>query len=223
MNTFKIYLNTYKPSLYMALMPIALFIFMIILQIYNPSHIKAAHNIPWLIYFFLFALLPQFYTRLFDKKPLYLLPASRTTKFFMPLGIAFLTIIASCLLTVPIEAVAHLFTMGNAPEEQIVIGGFLKNSFTHNTAIFISLVINCAFTFLHSLARNKIIIPSILIVILFALMNYAPHWSDYFLLAPTMMSTIAIIKCLAISAIFIAATYLIFKRWQPANDGLFRI
>ena len=222
MNTFKIFLNTYKPSLYMVLMPMGLFIVLIILQIIRPSHLHEINKITCFLYFLLFSLFSNICTRLYDKKPLYLLPTSRRTKFFMPLGIAFLTIIATCLLTIPIEAVAHLFTMSNAPEQQIVIGGFLKNSFTHNSAIFFSLVIGCAFVFIQSLVRNKIIMISFTLATTIVIMNQMSYVGE-FLMSPPALSTIAIIKCLAISAIFIAASYLIFKRWQPANDGIFRV
>jgi len=37
------------------------------------------------------------------------------------------------------------------------------------------------------------------------------------------MSTNAIIGCLAACVLLIAASYQIFKRWQPANDGLLKI
>ena len=222
MNTFKIFLNAYKPSLYMALMPIGLFIVITILQVIIPSAHDRIYNIAWLLYFFPFTILPNVFSRLYEKKPLYLLPTSRRTKFFMPLGIAFLIIIATCLLTIPIEAVVHLFTMSNAPEQQIVIGGFLKCGFTHNTPIFISLVIACASVFLHSLVQNKIIIPCIVFASVFAITTYAPQWMEYMIFSPA-MSTNAIIGCLASSALLIAASYQLFKRWQPANDGIFRI
>ena len=222
MNTFKIFLNAYKPSLYMALMPIGLFIVITILQVIIPSAHDRIYNIAWLLYFFPFTILPNVYSRLYEKKPLYLLPTSKRTKFFMPLGIAFLTIIATCLLTIPIEAVAHLFTMSNAPEQQIVIGGFLKNSFTHNSAIFFSLVIGCAFVFIQSLIRNKIIMISFTLATTIVIMNQMSYVGE-FLMSPPALSTNAIIGCLASSAIIIEASYQLYKRWQPANDGIFRI
>lgn len=222
MNTFKIFLNAYKPSLYMALMPMGLFIILTVVQAIVPPQPNGMNNVTFLFSFFIFALLPNVFYKSYEKKILYLLPTSRRTKFFMPLGIAFLTIIVAWFLTIPIEAMVHLFTLNNESEQQIVVGGFLKYGFIHNSTVFIPLVINCAFVFLHTLVRSKILIMSLTTAICFGMVFYIPNVGEFFMSSPA-LSTNAIIGCLASSVIFIAASYQLFKRWQPANDGIFRI
>lgn len=223
MDTFKIFQNTYKPWQYMELMPLGFFLFLTIMQAIAPTQLhNGINNLYWLIYFFFFMPLSNITYKLFDKKPLYLLPTSRRTKFFMPLGIAFITIIFALFLTIPIEAIVHIFTIGKAAEEQIAIGGFLKFGVTHNSAIFISFVINCVFVFIHTLIRNKIVMMSLSFVLSFGILLYTPKVAEFLMLSPA-LSTNAIIGCLASSILLIAASYQLFKHWQPANDGIFRV
>jgi len=224
MNTFKIFLNTYKSSLYIGLMPLGLFIVLTILRATMPTadFVARLYNIIWMLWFFLFSLLNNVYYKMYEKKLLYLLPTSKRTKFFMPMGIAFLTIVAISLLTIPIEAIAHIFTIGNMVEQQVAIGGFLKYSFNNNAMIFIAIVIACASTFVHSLVRNNLVIGLILGPLVMATFIFTPVYFDY-LLSPRALSTNAIIGCLASSILLIAASYQLFKRWQPANSGIFRV
>ena len=224
MDTFKIFLNTYKSSLYMVLMPLGFFIVLTILRATMPTadFVARLYNIIWMLWFFLFSLLNNVYYKMYEKKLLYLLPTSKRTKFFMPLGIVFLTLVAICLLTIPIEAIAHIFTIGNMVEQQVAIGGFLKYSFNNNAMIFIAIVIACASTFVHSLVRNNLVIGLILGPLVMATFIFTPVYFDY-LLSPRTLSTNAIIGCLASSILLIAASYQLFKRWQPANSGIFRV
>lgn len=224
MNTFKIFLNTYKSSLYIGLMPLFFFIVLTILRATMPTadFVARLYNIIWMVWFFLFSLLNNVYYKMYEKKLLYLLPTSKRTKFFMPMGIAFLTIVAISLLTIPIEAIAHIFTIGNMVEQQVAIGGFLKYSFNNNAMIFIAIVIACASTFVHSLVRNNLVIGLILGPLVMATFVFTPVYYDY-LLSPRALSTNAIIGCLASSILLIAASYQLFKRWQPANSGIFRV
>ena len=224
MDTFKIFLNTYKSSLYMVLMPLGFFIVLTILRATMPTadFVARLYNIIWMLWFFLFSLLNNVYYKMYEKKLLYLLPTSKRTKFFMPLGIVFLTLVAICLLTIPIEAIAHIFTIGNMVEQQVAIGGFLKYSFKNNSMIFIAIVIVCASTFVHSLVRNNLVIGLILGPLVMATFIFTPVYFDY-LLSPRTLSTNAIIGCLASSILLIAASYQLFKRWQPANSGIFRV
>ena len=224
MNTFKIFLNTYKSSLYMVLMPLVFFIVLTILRATMPTadFVARLYNIIWMLWFFLFSLLNNVYYKMYEKKLLYLLPTSKRTKFFMPLGIVFLTLVAICLLTIPIEAIAHIFTIGNMVEQQVAIGDFLKYSFNNNAMIFIAIVIACASTFVHSLVRNNLVIGLILGPLVMATFIFTPVYFDY-LLSPRALSTNGIIVCLASSILLIAASYQLFKRWQPANSGIFRV
>lgn len=224
MNTFKIFLNTYKSSLYMVLMPLVFFIVLTILRATMPTadFVARLYNIIWMLWFFLFSLLNNVYYKMYEKKLLYLLPTSKRTKFFMPLGIVFLTLVAICLLTIPIEAIAHIFTIDNVSELQVTTGGFLKYSFKNNSMIFIAIVIACASTFVHSLVRNNLVIGLILGPLVMATFIFTPVYFDY-LLSPRTLSTNAIIGCLASSILLIAASYQLFKRWQPANSGIFRV
>ena len=224
MNTFKIFLNTYKSSLYMVLMPLGFFIVLTILRATMPTadFVARLYNIIWMVWFFLFSLLNNVYYKMYEKKLLYLLPTSKRTKFFMPLGIVFLTLVAICLLTIPIEAIAHIFTIGNMVEQQVAIGGFLKYSFKNNSMIFIPIVFACASTFVHSLVRNNLVIGLILGPLIMATFLFTPVFYDY-LLSPRALPTNAIIGCLASSVVLIAASYQLFKHWQPANDGIFRV
>ena len=224
MDTFKIFLNTYKSSLYMVLMPLGFFIVLTILRATMPTadFVARLYNIIWMVWVFLFSLLNNVYYKMYEKKLLYLLPTSKRTKFFMPLGIVFLTLVAICLLTIPIEAIAHIFTIGNMVEQQVAIGGFLKYSFKNNSMIFIAIVIACASTFVHSLVRNNLVIGLILGPLVMATFIFTPVYFDY-LLSPRAMSTNGIIVCLASSVLLIAASYQLFKRWQPANSGIFRV
>ena len=224
MNTFKIFLNTYKSSLYIGLMPLGFFIILTILRATMPTadFVARLYNIIWMLWFFLFSLLNNVYYKMYEKKLLYLLPTSKSTKFFMPMGIAFLTIAAICLLTIPIEAIAHIFTIGNMVEQQVAIGGFLKYSFNNNAMIFIAIVLSCASTFVYSLVRNNLVIGLILGPLVMATFIFTPVYFDY-LLSPRALSTNAIIGCLASSILLIAASYQLFKRWQPANSGIFRV
>lgn len=224
MNTFKIFLNTYKSSLYIGLMPLGFFIILTILRATMPTadFVARLYNIIWMLWFFLFSLLNNVYYKMYEKKLLYLLPTSKSTKFFMPLGIAFLTIVAICLLTIPIEAIAHIFTIGNMVEQQVAIGGFLKYSFNNNAMIFIAIVLSCASTFVYSLVRNNLVIGLTIAPLVMATFLFTPVYTDY-LLSPRAMSTNGIIVCLASSVLLIAASYQLFKRWQPANSGIFRV
>ena len=224
MNTFKIFLNTYKSSLYIGLMPLGFFIILTILRATMPTadFVARLYNIIWMLWFFLFSLLNNVYYKMYEKKLLYLLPTSKRTKFFMPLGIVFLTLVAICLLTIPIEAIAHIFTIDNVSELQVTTGGFLKYSFKNNSMIFIAIVIACASTFVHSLVRNNLVIGLILGPLVMATFIFTPVYFDY-LLSPRTLSTNAIIGCLASSILLIAASYQLFKRWQPANSGIFRV
>ena len=224
MNTFKIFLNTYKSSLYIGLMPLGFFIILTILRATMPTadFVARLYNIIWMLWFFLFSLLNNVYYKMYEKKLLYLLPTSKSTKFFMPMGIAFLTIVAICLLTIPIEAIAHIFTIGNMVEQQVAIGGFLKYSFNNNAMIFIAIVLSCASTFVYSLVRNKQVIGLTIAPLVMATFLFTPVYFDY-LLSPRALSTNAIIGCLASSILLIAASYQLFKRWQPANSGIFRV
>ena len=224
MNTFKIFLNTYKSSLYIGLMPLGFFIILTILRATMPTadFVARLYNIIWMLWFFLFSLLNNVYYKMYEKKLLYLLPTSKSTKFFMPMGIAFLTIVAICLLTIPIEAIAHIFTIGNMMEQQVAIGGFLKYSFNNNAMIFIAIVIACASIFVYSLVRSKQVIGLTIVPLVMATFLFTPEFADY-LLSPRAMSTNGIIVCLASSVLLIAASYQLFKRWQPANSGIFRV
>ena len=224
MDTFKIFLNTYKSSLYMVLMPLGFFIVLTILRATMPTadFVARLYNIIWMLWFFLFSLLNNVYYKMYEKKLLYLLPTSKRTKFFMPLGIVFLTLVAICLLTIPIEAIAHIFTIGNMVEQQVAIGGFLKYSFNNNSMIFIAIVIACASTFVYSLVRSKQVIGLTIAPLVMATFLFTPVYFDY-LLSPRTLSTNAIIGCLASSILLIAASYQLFKRWQPANSGIFRV
>lgn len=224
MDTFKIFLNTYKSSLYMVLMPLGFFIVLTILRATMPTadFVARLYNIIWMLWFFLFSLLNNVYYKMYEKKLLYLLPTSKRTKFFMPLGIVFLTLVAISLLTIPIEAIAHIFTIGNMVEQQVAIGDFLKYSFNNNAMIFIAIVIACASTFVHSLVRNNLVIGLILGPLVMATFIFTPVYFDY-LLSPRALSTNGIIVCLASSILLIAASYQLFKRWQPANSGIFRV
>ena len=224
MDTFKIFLNTYKSSLYMVLMPLGFFIVLTILRATMPTadFVARLYNIIWMLWFFLFSLLNNVYYKMYEKKLLYLLPTSKRTKFFMPLGIVFLTLVAICLLTIPIEAIAHIFTIDNVSELQVATGGFLKYSFNNNAMIFIAIVLSCASTFVHSLVRNNLVIGLILGPLVMATFIFTPVYFDY-LLSPRTLSTNAIIGCLASSILLIAASYQLFKRWQPANSGIFRV
>lgn len=223
MDTFKIFLNTYRTALYYALLGIVYFIFMMVMQVSIPSELEEMYRGAWF-----FCLMPPIFSlgrvceKLYEKKLLYLLPVSRSTKFFMPFGIAFLAIILNYFLVIPMEAVAHLFTTGYAPERQIVIGGFLRYCFINNAMLVIPLVVSCANIFVYSLVRDKIATTVILMGGLFGIWIYKPEIWD-FIIKPYAMSTNAIIGCLAASALLIVASYLLFKRWQPANDGIFRI
>ena len=224
MDTFKIFLNTYKSSLYMVLMPLGFFIVLTILRATMPTadFVARLYNIIWMVWFFLFSLLNNVYYKMYEKKLLYLLPTSKRTKFFMPLGIVFLTLVAICLLTIPIEAIAHIFTIDNVSELQIATGGFLKYSFKNNSMIFIAIVLSCASTFVYSLVRNNLVIGLILGPLVMATFIFTPVFFDY-LLSPRALPTNAIIGCLASSVLLIAASYQLFKHWQPANDGIFRV
>ena len=224
MNTFKIFLNTYKSSLYIGLMPLGFFIILTILRATMPTadFVARLYNIIWMLWFFLFSLLNNVYYKMYEKKLLYLLPTSKRTKFFMPLGIVFLTLVAICLLTIPIEAIAHIFTIGNMVEQQVAIGGFLKYSFNNNAMIFIAIVIACASIFVYSLVRSKQVIGLTIVPLVMATSLFTPAFTDY-LLSPRAMSTNGIIVCLASSILLIAASYQLFKRWQPANSGIFRV
>lgn len=224
MNTFKIFLNTYKSSLYMVLMPLVFFIVLTILRATMPTadFVARLYNIIWMLWFFLFSLLNNVYYKMYEKKLLYLLPTSKRTKFFMPLGIVFLTLVAICLLTIPIEAIAHIFTIDNVSELQVTTGGFLKYSFKNNSMIFIAIVIACASTFVHSLVRNNLVIGLILGPLVMATFIFTPVYFDY-LLSPRTLSTNAIIGCLASSILLIAASYQLFKRWQVANNGILNV
>ena len=224
MDTFKIFLNTYKSSLYMVLMPLGFFIVLTILRATMPTadFVARLYNIIWMLWFYLFSLLNNVYYKMYEKKLLYLLPTSKRTKFFMPLGIVFLTLVAICLLTIPIEAIAHIFTIDHVSELQVATGGFLKYSFKNNSMIFIAIVLSCACTFVYSLVRNNLVIGLIFVPLVMATFIFTPVFSDY-LLSPRALSTNAIIGCLASSALLIAASYQLFKHWQPANDGIFRV
>ena len=224
MDTFKIFLNTYKSSLYMVLMPLGFFIVLTILRATMPTadFVARLYNIIWMVWFFLFSLLNNVYYKMYEKKLLYLLPTSKRTKFFMPLGIVFLTLVAICLLTIPIEAIAHIFTIDNVSELQVATGGFLKYSFKNNSMIFIAIVLSCASTFVYSLVRNNLVIGLILGPLVMATFMFTPVFFDY-LLSPRALPTNAIIGCLASSVVLIAASYQLFKHWQPANDGIFRV
>ena len=224
MDTFKIFLNTYKSSLYMVLMPLGFFIVLTILRATMPTadFVARLYNIIWMLWFFLFSLLNNVYYKMYEKKLLYLLPTSKRTKFFMPLGIVFLTLVAICLLTIPIEAIAHIFTIDNVSELQVATGGFLKYSFKNNSMIFIAIVLSCASTFVYSLVRNNLVIGLILGPLVMATFIFTPVFFDY-LLSPRALPTNAIIGCLASSVLLIAASYQLFKHWQPANDGIFRV
>ena len=224
MNTFKIFLNTYKSSLYIGLMPLGFFIVLTILRATMPTadFVARLYNIIWMLWFFLFSLLNNVYYKMYEKKLLYLLPTSKRTKFFMPMGIAFLTLVAICLLTIPIEAIAHIFTIGNMVEQQVAIGGFLKYSFNNNAMIFIAIVLSCASTFVYSLVRNNLVIGLTIAPLVMATFLFTPVYTDY-LLSPRAMSTNGIIVCLASSVLLIAASYQLFKHWQPANSGIFRV
>ena len=224
MDTFKIFLNTYKSSLYMVLMPLGFFIVLTILRATMPTadFVARLYHIIWMLWFFLFSLLNNVYYKMYEKKLLYLLPTSKRTKFFMPLGIVFLTLVAICLLTIPIEAIAHIFTIDNVSELQVATGGFLKYSFKNNSMIFIPIVFACASTFVHSLVRNNLVIGLTIAPLVMATFLFTPVYFDY-LLSPRAMSTNGIIVCLASSILLIAASYQLFKRWQPANSGIFRV
>lgn len=224
MDTFKIFLNTYKSSLYMALMPLGFFIVLTILRATMPTadFVARLYHIIWMVWFFLFSLLVNVYYKMYEKKLLYLLPTSKRTKFFMPLGIVFLALVAICLLTIPIEAIAHIFTIDNVSELQVATGGFLKYSFKNNSMIFIPIVFACVSTFVHSLVRNNLVIGLILGPLIMATFMFTPVFYDY-LLSPRALSTNAIIGCLASSVLLIAASYQLFKHWQPANDGILRV
>ena len=222
MNTFKIFLYTYRQVCYYALMPIGFFIIMIVAQACMPTSPLSTGNMAWLCYFIFPLSLTNVYTLLYEKKLLYLLPVSRSTKFFMPLCIGGLIVALTYLLTIPIEAVAHVFTIGNAPEQQIAIGGFLKYGFAHNIMVFTPFLIACAFVFIQSLIRNKFIFPVIIFVTTFLFVKNTPDIFERLMHSPA-MSTNAIIGCLAACVLLIAASYQIFKRWQPANDGLLKI
>lgn len=224
MNTFKIFLNTYKSSLYIGLMPLFFFIILTILRATMPTadFVARLYNIIWMVWVFLFSLLNNVYYKMYEKKLLYLLPTSKRTKFFMPLGIVFLTLVAICLLTIPIEAIAHIFTIDNVSELQVATGGFLKYSFKNNSMIFIAIVLSCASTFVHSLVRNNLVIGLTIVPLVMATFLFTPVFTDY-LVSPRALSTNGIIVCLASSILLIAASYQLFKRWQPANNGIFRI
>ena len=224
MNTFKIFLNTYKSSLYIGLMPLFFFIILTIVRANIPASdfVARIDNITWLLWFFIISVLNNVSQNMYEKKLLYLLPISKRTKFFMPMGIAFLTIVAICLLTIPIEAIAHIFTIGNMVEQQVAIGGFLKYSFNNNAMIFIAIVIACASIFVYSLVRSKQVIGLTIVPLVMATFLFTPEFADY-LLSPRAMSTNGIIVCLASSILLIAASYQLFKRWQPANSGIFRV
>ena len=184
MNTFKIFLNTYKSSLYMVLMPLVFFIVLTILRATMPTadFVARLYNIIWMLWFFLFSLLNNVYYKMYEKKLLYLLPTSKRTKFFMPLGIVFLTLVAICLLTIPIEAIAHIFTIDNVSELQVTTGGFLKYSFKNNSMIFIAIVIACASTFVHSLVRNNLVIGLILGPLVMATFLFILFWVVLFII-----------------------------------------
>ena len=88
--------------------------------------------------------------------------------------------------------------------------------------LVIPLVVSCANIFVYSLVRDKIATTVILMGGLFGIWIYKPEIWD-FIIKPYAMSTNAIIGCLAASALLITASYQLFKRWQPANDGLLKI
>ena len=75
MDTFKIFLNTYKSSLYMVLMPLGFFIVLTILRATMPTadFVARLYNIIWMVWFFLFSLLNNVYYKMYEKKLLYLL------------------------------------------------------------------------------------------------------------------------------------------------------
>ena len=133
MKILKIFLQTYETALIWAILPMPAFVvpfdIMIREQINTPAFIFCLIT-P------LFGLI-HFCDILFKKETLYQLPMSQRMKFFVPQAMVLISLIITCLMTIPIEGVTQIL----APEYKVHAGDFIKTIFAYNGNFIIILAL----------------------------------------------------------------------------------
>lgn len=145
----------------------------------------------------------------------YLLPATMLRKYLTAVGAAFTFIICSLLFLYVIDGIGAALEHALSLKTDIHIGRYI-NFLCERTGGFSSLFLTIGINvFLATLIRDKntmygVVIPISLLSDIYAI---APH--DY---PPILCITFWIL-----GFVLLTASYHIYKRWQPANNGIFMI
>ena len=209
MKILKIFLQTYETAIIWAILPMPAFVVPFDIMI------REQLKMPAFIICFGFPLLGllQFCDILFKKETLYQLPMSQRMKFFVPQAMVLICLIITCLMSILIEGAAQIL----APEYKVHAGDFLKNIFAYNGNFIIFPVVYSLALFISSLLRKGTEVIGALfgfgIAICAILTSFEPRH----------FPAIVIVGCLVGTLLLIFASYQLYKRWQPANDGFLRI
>lgn len=221
MDTFKIFFQTYKQMMLGILISLGFYSFTIVLQLIIAPDRGTPYDGLWFVPLMIVSYpLSIFHKTLYEKRPLHLLPVSLRNKFFIPLGFVLAYSAITVLLTLPVEAVAMLLT--NASGSKIMTGKFIHYIMENNSLIFVYLVFFSFTILMNSLVLDKKVLMTTIVVMVFSIMQTSTGVLA-FLRHPTDISTGIKIGCVAVSLILVELSFQIYKRWQSANDGIFRI
>lgn len=148
----------------------------------------------------------------------HLLPENQNKKFFAAVGMAGLCFILLHLLSVPIEAVEHLIH-GSSGFRQIEIGSFLTRLFETPDMILFGIIGFCVSIFIRALVRNKIVYRVLIFICAYYMLGVISNVH----MGLETYSTFVCYVSYILPVVLIVASWLLYKRSQIANSGLFMI
>ena len=146
-----------------------------------------------------------------------LLPMSLLHKYMVVLMLALLTSISLALISVPLEMIFRLLITINSANKEIEVGGIFT-FFVQNRIFSLILAEMSIGLFLGFLIRD---ITMALFMTLIPLSFLNGFYFSYG--KPMIVSMPESIICISVAILFLTLGYLIFKRWQPANNGFLTI
>ena len=182
----------------------------------NMAHVDYIFTVIFII--LLFVLVSEVASSTLRNRNFNLLPENRDKKFFAAVGMAGACFILISLLSVPIEAVGHLFH-GGSRFNQIEIGGFLSRICENPDMILFSVVGFCASLFLRTIVRNQIIYRVLIFACAYFMMGLVVDVH----LAGKEYSAIVCYVSYILPVVLLVASWQIYRRWQIANSGFFMI
>ena len=166
----------------------------------------------------LFVMVSEIASSTLRDRNFHLLPENPDKKFFAAVGMAALCFILLHLLSVPIEAIAHLIH-GSTKFHQIEIGGFLTRLYEAPDTILFGIIGFCASLFIRALVRNKIVYRVIIFIAAFYIFNMV-------ISAHMGLETYSTFVCYVsyiLPVVLIIASWQLYKRSQIANSGFLMI